>query len=96
MFVVNLTYVRPLDEVDRQLAGHRAFLARQYAAGAFLASGPKEPRTGGIILARAASKEALEAILAEDPFLVSGVAHYDIIQFSALAAAPGLESLIGI
>lgn len=81
MFVVVLTYVQPLTEVDRHMREHMAFLREHYAQGTFIASGRQVPRTGGVILARAASKEALAAIMARDPFCARGVATCEIIEF---------------
>lgn len=95
MFIVELTYVRPLAEADAHLEAHRGFLAEQYANGVFLASGPKEPRTGGVILARAGSVEELEAVLAQDPFQAHGVAEYRVTRFHVRAAGRGLEQLVG-
>ncbi len=93
MFVVMLNYLRSLAEVDLHLEAHKAYLEEQYASGNFLLSGPKEPRTGGVILARAATLDELHAILAGDPFLVHGIAAVEIVQFTVRAAAPGLEQL---
>jgi uncharacterized protein YciI len=90
MFVILLTYQKPLSEVDVLLEAHRAFLKAQYVAGYFLLSGPKVPRTGGVILAQAESAEALQAILALDPFYQSGVAAYEVVQFNAVASHPDL------
>lgn len=95
MFVVELTYVKPLDEVDGHLEAHRAYLDGQYANGTFVASGPKEPRTGGIILARAGSLDELMAALALDPFMIHGVARYAVTRFHVRAAGAGFERLIG-
>jgi uncharacterized protein YciI len=81
MFVVVLTYVKPLAEVDRHMRAHMRFLAEHYAARTFIASGRQVPRTGGVILARAASKEALVAIMQRDPFCENGVATFEVIQF---------------
>jgi uncharacterized protein YciI len=39
------------------------------------------PRTGGVILAVADSKEELSSILAKDPFYKANVAHYEITEF---------------
>ncbi|WP_323916952.1 YciI family protein [Aeromonas caviae] len=47
MFVVTLTYVKPLAEIDALIPAHIAWLERQYAAGHFLASGRRVPRIGG-------------------------------------------------
>jgi uncharacterized protein YciI len=95
VFVVLLSYLRPLAEVDALLEAHRAYLAKQYANGVFLLSGLKEPRTGGVIIARAKSLEELHGVLAEDPFQVHGVAAYEVVEFVARAVAPGLERLVG-
>ena len=64
MFIVLLTYKLPLAEVERHLAAHREYLDRQYAAGTFLCSGPQNPRTGGVILCRAADRAAVETLTA--------------------------------
>lgn len=93
MFVVLLRYRAPLEEVDARVAEHRAFLERYYASGHFLLSGRKEPRTGGIILARAQTKAELEAILTEDPFHRDQIAHYEVVEFLPTMAAPHLEQL---
>jgi uncharacterized protein YciI len=81
MFLLVLTYVRPLEEVDRLVDGHMAFLKRNYAAGRFIVSGRREPRTGGVILARGASTAEIEGVIAEDPFAQEGVARYEVIEF---------------
>ncbi len=81
MFIVSLTYTVELNQVEEHLSAHIEYLDRQYAAGIFLASGRKVPRTGGIILAIANSKNELEEILTEDPFKVHSLAHYEIIEF---------------
>ena len=81
MFVVLLKYVKPLPEVDRRMREHVAFLKQCYAEKLFVASGRREPRTGGVILARAASKEALAQVMDHDPFVKHGVATYEIVEF---------------
>lgn len=82
MFIVSLTYKKPLEAVDKHLAAHRDFLKTQYDAGVFIVSGGKIPRTGGIIIASVASKDLLETILQQDPFHLHGISDYDIINFS--------------
>ncbi|WP_243310798.1 YciI family protein [Fundidesulfovibrio agrisoli] len=81
MFVVILNYIKPVEEIDRWLEEHRAFLAENYAAGRFIASGRLEPRTGGVILARGGSKAELETILEADPFKREGLAAYTVLEF---------------
>jgi uncharacterized protein YciI len=93
MFIVNLHYIVPLQEVDAHIPAHRAWLDEQYAKGIFLLSGPKSPRDGGIIVARAASRDALAQVLATDPFAVHGVARADIIEFTPSLRAAELDGI---
>ena len=81
MFIISLTYKMPLDEVDKHLPAHVSFLNDQYASGHFIASGRKVPRTGGIILSNMQSRDALNEVLQNDPFMQYGVAEYDIVEF---------------
>lgn len=94
MFVILLHYVKPLTEIDRLAADHGAFLDRHYAAGRFLVSGRKVPRTGGVILARARSREELDAILSEDPFAQNGAAEYTVIEFQPTKHAAALAEFL--
>lgn len=82
MFIISLTYIKPLEEVESLLEDHVEYLKEQYSLGNFLASGRKVPRTGGIILARGASREEIETIIALDPFYRHHVAEYEITEFS--------------
>lgn len=95
MFIAILTYKKPLSEVDRFLAAHRKYLAGHYAAGEFIASGPQTPRIGGVIMMRADSRETVEAIIAEDPFHINGIADYQIVEFTpTMFATENLKSLL--
>ena len=81
-FVVILRYIAPLETIDAFRQDHVAFLDRFYGAGVFLMSGAQVPRQGGVILARCESKEKLEEILEEDPFLIHDLATYEVIAFT--------------
>ena len=88
-----LTYVRPLAAVDALMREHVAWLDEQYAAGRFLVSGRRIPRTGGVIVARGDDRAEIEALAATDPFVAAGVATCEVIRFRASQTAPGLEGL---
>lgn len=81
VFVVSLTYKVELSEVDQHINDHIAYLDKYYEKGNFIASGRKVPRTGGVILAHAESREKMNAILQEDPFFKADVARYEITEF---------------
>ena len=93
MFVLLLTYVRPPPEVDALMRDHVAWLNEQYAAGRFVVSGRRIPRTGGVILARGDDRDAIEALAATDPFVRGGVATCEVVQFRASQTAPGFDAL---
>jgi uncharacterized protein YciI len=95
MFIIELTYKVPNEEIDKFLASHRVFLDKHFAAGVFIASGAQVPRKGGIILASAASRETILPIIGEDPFYINGLADYRIIEFTATKKAANIQDLIG-
>lgn len=82
MFIAILKYKKSLEEVDRFLQAHRDYLAEHYAAGNFISSGPQTPRVGGVIMIKAENRIAVDAIIAQDPFNINGIADYQIIEFT--------------
>lgn len=93
MFIISLTYIKPLEEVDQHLSEHVDYLKEQYRLGNFLVSGRKVPRDGGIILARAVSREEIETIISLDPFYRHGVAEYAITEFTPTMTSDVLACL---
>ncbi len=90
MFVLELTYTAPVERADALMDAHIAWLDEQYAAGVFLASGRKNPRDGGVILAAGVDRAAIERIAAADPFSSEGVCTYRITEFYASKTVEGL------
>lgn len=82
MFIISLTYKKPIADVEQHIAGHIAFLEKYYAMEKFIFSGRKNPRTGGIILANNVTREEVEKIISEDPFNLQNVADYEITEFT--------------
>ncbi|NNM59517.1 MAG: GTP cyclohydrolase [Legionellales bacterium] len=93
MLVIDVTYKKPLDEVNGLLDAHRAFLDQYYEQGIFIASGAKQPRTGGIILARTTRKN-MEAIIQQDPFYIGEVADYHITEFVPTKYSKAFEHVV--
>ena len=83
MFLLRLTYLKPLDEVDTLMRPHMAWLRTQYAEGRFVVSGRQVPRSGGVIIAHGDDRQAMEALAASDPFVRGGVASVEVTQFEA-------------
>jgi uncharacterized protein YciI len=95
MFIIELTYKVPLEKIDAELAPHMAYLDKYYATGHFLASGRQEPRTGGIIFAKADSRRRMEDIVSKDPFNINGYAEYRIIEFKATKNIKAYKAFAG-
>ena len=96
MFIVTLTYLKPVEEVDALMAGHIEWVDQGFAEGLFLASGRRIPRTGGVIVARSGDEATLRTFLDRDPFAVHGAARFDVVEFSVTRTATGLEALKGL
>lgn len=81
LFVIDLEYTVPMDQIQPVLEPHMDFVRRAYDEGRFLASGPKVPRTGGVVLMVAASLQEAQDYLSEDPFVTANVASYSYTEF---------------
>ena len=91
MFLIIVDYKKPLEEVERYLAEHWAFLDRYFAQGKLLCTGPQNPRTGGVIVSKAANRAEAEAFTREDPFFRHEIADYTIVEFEPTKYLPGFE-----
>jgi uncharacterized protein YciI len=91
MFVLLLTYIKPLEEVDRLMREHVAWLDEHFAAGRFVVSGRRIPRTGGVIVARGDDRGEIDDIAAGDPFVTGGVATCEVIRFRASQCADDFD-----
>lgn len=95
MFIINLNYIVPLEKLDAHMGDHMKFIREYYKKNVFVASGRKVPRTGGIILALAGSKDEVEKIMSEDPFIKLSLAEFSILEFQTSQYHPDLKKLLG-
>ena len=89
-------YRKPLEEIDKVLADHRAYLKGLKDQGLLLASGPNQPRNCGALLLRVPdldAEQALDAIRDGDPFVKAGVAQYELIAWNPVLGLEGLDKL---
>lgn len=94
MYAILVHYQKPLEEVEKFLVEHRNFLEVWYQKGLLIASGPQNPRTGGLILSRQIDRKALEDIFKADPFAREKIARYEFIEFSPVKYAKGFEPFL--
>ena len=95
MFIIDIHYTKPLEEVDKHIDGHVAYLEKYIANNTFIVTGRKVPRTGCILIANAGSKEEVEKIITEDPFYQNNVAEMTITEFLHARHNPVLDGLLG-
>ncbi len=93
MFIINLNYIVPLDQLDAHMTAHVKYLHKYYKLNVLIASGRKVPRTGGIILAKGKTKEEIEAIVREDPFFIHRLAEFTITEFLTSQVHPDFKNL---
>ena len=95
MFLIDVHYIVPLEEIDKHAEAHVAYLKKYVEKNVFLVTGRKVPRTGGILIAMAESKEQVEKIITEDPFYEYGLAEMTVTEFLHARHNPALDGLLG-
>ena len=93
-FIVQINYLLPQDQMTDVRAAHRAFLKEGYEKGWLLISGPLVPPTGGVVVARAPSREALEELFSRDPYHLQQAATHEFIEFNPVFRQELLEEWI--
>jgi uncharacterized protein YciI len=95
-FLLEGEYLEPFESFAALVPVHRAFLQQGYDAGHFLLSGPQIPARGGFLVARAESLEALQAILADEPFTKAKKMRFSrITEFNPVQHQPVLKDWFG-
>ena len=90
-----IRYRKPLEEVLVHQDAHRAYLRGLKEKGIVIASGPMNPRFGGLVLVRVADDDvaALDAIRDNDPFFRAGVAQYELVGWNPAIGKDELDRL---
>ena len=79
-----IRYRRPLEEVLEVTDQHRAYLKTVKDEGILIASGPMDPRAGGMLLLRVPDDDAiptLDRVRDGDPYVTFGLAQYELIPW---------------
>ena len=90
-----IRYRKPVEEVVVHQDAHRAYLRELKAKGVLLASGPCNPRFGGILLLRVADDDlkTLDAVRDNDPFVKNGVAQHELLGWNPVIGKEDLDRL---
>ena len=87
-FIVEYRYLKPPDQMPEIVAAHRAHLDEGYKKGWFAASGPQNPKVGGLLIARAPSRADLDEFLSRDPFILQRGAESKVTEFAPVKTHP--------
>lgn len=88
--VLTISYLQPLDVIERTRPAHLRWLTDEVSAGRILLAGRVESQTGAVLIAAEMSAEEADALAASDPYTQAGVVRYDRVSFNAGFRAPGL------
>jgi uncharacterized protein YciI len=90
---VHVRYLVPIEQIDKTLEAHRAYLRSLKEERKLLVSGPLVPRTGGGLLLRVNDEAELSQLLANDPFCKEGLVEHTIFRWAPVIGADGLDGL---
>ncbi len=94
MFIITVKYLCSIEQIEKHLAAHRAFLDKYYKNKMLICSGPQNPRTGGIIVSNASNRTSVEKMITEDPFYLNKLAEYSIVEFEPVKYASEFEPFV--
>lgn len=93
MYIIFLRISAPKSELGPHLPGHKQWIDQGFADGVFLLVGSLQPPPGGCVIAYNLSREALEARLAQDPFVAHNLAQVEIQEVSPTKTIESLALL---
>jgi uncharacterized protein YciI len=94
--MIIVRYRRPLSEIEAVTAAHRAYLGTLKERGVLVASGPMDPRFGGMLLVRVQDENPLpelDALRDGDPYHQHGLANYELLPWKVMHGKEGLDRI---
>jgi uncharacterized protein YciI len=93
-FIIEIQYTKSMEKINSLVTEHRSSLQTGYDQGWILMSGPKFLKTGGIIIARSPSLEALREFFTNDPYKLNNCADYKFIEFDPVKRQNFIETWV--
>ena len=95
MYMISITLMEnhSTDTQDTKMfRQHKAWFQKHFQLGHFLIMGPYlDAKHAGIIVARAKNRDVLDAIISEDVYYPTGLADYQIREFSPILIAENIS-----
>lgn len=94
VYLVLLRFSMNRARAKELMASHNEWIARGLAEGFFLIVGALPPGLGGALVASGLGRQALDARLAEDPFVANDVVTVEVVEVSPVKTDPRLSFLL--
>lgn len=94
MFIVNLRFSDAKSKAPEFMATHNEWIKQGFESGSFLVVGSIQPNLGGSIIAHGLSREALEAVVKQDPFVAENIVTAEILEISPKKVDQRLDFLL--
>ncbi len=94
MFLILLKFSENKARAGEFMDGHKDWLKRGFDDGVFLLAGSLQPSQGGGIVAHNASRDEVEARVADDPFVAEGVVSAEVHEITPSRADARLDFLV--
>jgi len=83
LFIILINYTKPIEEVNKVVAEHRAYLDELYKQKKLFVSGRRNPPVGGVLISHLKDRAEIDKIINNDPYKLNGVADYEVVEFNA-------------
>ncbi|MEK7431519.1 MAG: YciI family protein [Cyanobacteriota bacterium] len=93
-FIIKITYTSNIEEIEKVLVEHRSFLQQGYDQEFLLCSGPLNPRTGGVVIAKSESLETIKSFFEKDPYNIHKLVNYEFLEFNPVKSQSFLSDWI--
>ncbi|MBC06610.1 YciI family protein [Thalassospira sp.] len=94
MFTIFLKFAENRQKAPEFMDAHKAWIKQGFDDGVFLMVGSLQPNMGGVVLAHGVSRDAIEARVNDDPFVVEGIVTSEIHEISPARADERLNFLM--
>ena len=94
MFLILLKFSQNKARAGEFMEGHKDWLKRGFDDGVFLLAGSLQPNQGGGIVAHNASRDEVEARVADDPFVAEEVVSAEVHEITPSRADARLDFLV--
>ena len=94
MHILNVKIEKGNLPSDALIDEHIKWVKQAFASMQFIVAGPKGGQPGGYIVTKSMPENEISDLVSRDPFVVAGVADYEILSFDVAFMQPMLESIV--